>query len=201
MRPLSCKASRIEGKGRILLFLSVIITSLLTISGVFARDHGDDFGSATEVAIGIITKGILNKPGDRHYFKFTVTETATYTIVAGRGVNINGKLFNSAYQSITTDHEDRKLGNFRITITLDPDTYYLQVSAYRETETGNYSFRIFKSLDSPNGNKYEGEPRNRSRFPEHPERYRPMPLPDKTKKPPNPRGEDPEIPESHTIEN
>jgi hypothetical protein len=48
---------------------------------------------------------------------------------------------------------------------------------------------------------HEGETRHRSKFPEHPELYLPMPLPDKTNKPSKPGKEEPEIPENHTIEN
>jgi len=47
----------------------------------------------------------------------------------------------------------------------------------------------------------EGKTRNRSRFPEHPELFRPMPIPDPTKKPPKPSKDDPEVPENHTIGN
>ena len=47
----------------------------------------------------------------------------------------------------------------------------------------------------------EGATRNRSRFPEHPELFRPMPIPDPAKKPPGPSKDEPEVPENHTIEN
>lgn len=48
---------------------------------------------------------------------------------------------------------------------------------------------------------YEGETKHRSRFPEHPEQYIPMPLPDKSKRPPKQGVEKPETPESHTEDN
>ena len=47
----------------------------------------------------------------------------------------------------------------------------------------------------------EGATRNRSRFPEHPELFRPMPIHDPAKKPPRPSKDEPEVPENHTIEN
>ena len=45
----------------------------------------------------------------------------------------------------------------------------------------------------------EGPTRNRSRFPEDPDVFKPMPIPDPTKKPPKPSGDNPELPTSHVI--
>lgn len=47
----------------------------------------------------------------------------------------------------------------------------------------------------------EGITRNRSHFPEHPELFQPMPIPDPTKKLHEPSNDNPEVPESHIIKN
>ena len=45
----------------------------------------------------------------------------------------------------------------------------------------------------------EGPTRNRSRFPKDPSIFKPMPIPDPTKRPPKPSGANPELPISHII--
>jgi hypothetical protein len=65
-----------------------------------------------------------------------------------------------------------------------------------EATTGSTSETdILEKTDLPCGST-EGKTKNRSQFPQHPELYQPMPIPDPTKRPPKRSGINPEVPVS-----
>jgi len=69
-----------------------------------------------------------------------------------------------------------------------------------ENDMNEYTSTIDVFQNSGSGGDIdEGKTRNRSRFPEHPERFIPMPIPDPTNKPHKTRDDNPEVPENHTI--
>jgi hypothetical protein len=55
-----------------------LILSLTVTNATYADDHGDTFETATLVSVGSATPGVIDVQGDLDYFKFTVTQTATY---------------------------------------------------------------------------------------------------------------------------
>ncbi len=69
----------------------------------------------------------------------------------------------------------------------------------RTVEVDTSTTRVLKNTVPRYGDD-EGETRHRSRFPEHPEIFRPMPIPDPEKKPGKPSKSDPEVPTSHKME-
>ena len=73
------------------------------------------------------------------------------------------------------------------------------VKTIRTVEVDTSTTGVLKNTVSRYGDD-EGETRHRSRFPEHPELFSPMPIPDPEKKPGKPSKSDPEVPTSHKIE-
>src|SRR3990172_7440269 len=124
---------------KISLFILFCLTTLsfMRTSFTFADDHGDSFESATPIAMGSITGGIIDLPDDRDYFKFTVSQTSVYVIYTRGITDTYGELYNAAYSLLAYDYSDGEADNFRIEKELTPGTYYVMVRAYSDT-TGSY---------------------------------------------------------------
>src|SRR4030042_7103909 len=105
------------------------------------REHGNDFGTATNLNVGTIEYGAIDIPGDKDYFKFTVNQAAVYVIYTRGTMDTSGFLYDSNYAYITNDSGSGELNNFRIVRTLNPGTYYIEVSKY-SNGTGNYELHI-----------------------------------------------------------
>ena len=106
-------------------------------------DHGSSAWSATPVALGTTTAGNLSAYDDSDYFKFEVSELAKYVLYTTGLTNTYGQLFNSNYDSITTDSDSGLGGNFAIGSVLNPGTYYLKVTGENLlTSGGDYEVHI-----------------------------------------------------------
>lgn len=128
---------------KIFFISSFVIAAFAVVAGDgLADNHGDEFSSATTVALGSVTNGDVDVGGDLDYFKFTVNETATYVMYTRGYTDTHGVLYDSDYQHIETDWYDGEEDNFRIARELNPGTYYVQVSGDLSNTTGSYTFHL-----------------------------------------------------------
>ena len=81
------------------LFLAAF-TLLALVAPTRADDHGDTPATATAVAIGSVTRGIIEVPGDIDYFRFTVATTAPYVIFTRGTSSMTGVLTDATINQI-----------------------------------------------------------------------------------------------------
>jgi methionine-rich copper-binding protein CopC len=110
--------------------------------GTVTDDHGFSAWAATAVDLGSTTLGNLSASDDADYFQFTVTESAKYVLYTTSLANTQGQLFNSHYDSISTDYSSGLGDNFAIGEFLNPGTYYLKVSGESWLSGGDYEIHI-----------------------------------------------------------
>ncbi len=114
-------------------------------------DHGFSWHSATDVAPGTVTGGVLDLAGDQDYFRFTVQQPGVYVIFTrgapdGNGIvqqtNTSGSLYNASLQRLQEQAGGGEATNFRIEATLAAGTYYVRVFGNGGTATGPYRLHI-----------------------------------------------------------
>ena len=125
-------------------------------AGTMSDDHGFSPWSATPVATGSITNGVLDVSGDLDYFKFTVPSTGTYVMYTRGNTSTDGTLYDSLLQVVTTDCCSGELSNFRIERQLPAGTYFVKVSGI--SSIAGYSFH----LEGPGAGTDERRPRLQS---------------------------------------
>lgn len=132
------------GNIRIQLERMVVLLICLCVVAetLHADDHGDSFQSASSVGVGQIVSGSLEVSGDRDYFRFSVTQQATYFLFTPGNTDTTGELYDSSLQRLASNGSDGELRNFRIERLLVPGTYYVAISGFLSTATGSYQFHI-----------------------------------------------------------
>ena len=104
---------------------------------------GTSFKYAIEVGCGTHDV-IIDTKGESVYYKFTPTESRSYTINSSGDYDTYGYLYNSS-QNKLSENDDRtdNNDNFKITYTLTAgQTYYIVVKLYNTTITGNFDLVI-----------------------------------------------------------
>ncbi|MEW5977850.1 MAG: hypothetical protein AB1898_18810, partial [Acidobacteriota bacterium] len=93
--------------------------------------------------------GTLEVPGDRDYFKFTVTQQNSYAVFTRGTTDTVGELYDSNLSQLAVDPTSGESPNFRIEKILLPGTYYVLVRAPDfSTVTGSYQLHI-EGPDAP----------------------------------------------------
>lgn len=109
-------------------------------------DHGDTSESATVLVIGEMTEGELETSGDVDVFKFTVDRRGVLTVYTEGSTDTEGSVYNSDNSVEESDDDSGDGWNFKIEVTIDPGTYYVEVSGWGDS-TGQYelysSFVVF----------------------------------------------------------
>jgi len=111
-------------------------------AGTATDDHGASPWSATPIAVGSATAGVLGLTGDVDYFRFTVPARGAYAFFTTGSTNTRGTLYNDSYAFLNSGDSGGEDDNFRLTATLDPGTYYIAVQGSFRTVTGSYTLRI-----------------------------------------------------------
>src|SRR5205814_485932 len=96
-------------------------------AGTISDDHGSSPWSATPVALGSVTSGVIDTEGDLDFFKFTVTNTANYVMYTRGTANTFGILYDGSYNELCCYAEDDNSGEniyFRIVWNLAPVTSF-----------------------------------------------------------------------------
>jgi len=103
-------------------------------------DHGESPWSATPLQSTCEVDGVIEPAGDRDFFSFQVVgSTAPVVIRSEQSIDVEGRLWDGAYDFITSDRDSGDLENFRITEDLAPGTYYVEVrDDFGGDGTGNY---------------------------------------------------------------
>src|SRR5947199_103450 len=96
----------------------VFLCLLLQASPVRADDHGNTPGTATVVAVGSVTPGVLEVGGDIDYFVFTVTNAGWHYVTTRGTTDTYGRLFNSTLTQLASDDSNGEGSNFRIVVNL-----------------------------------------------------------------------------------
>ena len=100
--------------------------------------------TAKTITVESLTSGYICCPGTPQWFKFTVPQTAEYTIYTTGDKDTRGALYGSNGQRIThvDDYEPCGKVNFRIIQELQAnETYYVRVDIAK-SGTGNYQLKV-----------------------------------------------------------
>ena len=105
-------------------------------------DHGDSFLCATAASVGGTKSGEITSnltTTDHDMFILTVTTNATYEIESSGTTDVSASLLDSDGELLDSDDNGSSSSpNFKITETLAPGQYYIQVKG----ANGSYSFGV-----------------------------------------------------------
>src|SRR5438093_1204521 len=73
-------------------------------AGTVSDDHGFSPWSATPVAIGSVTIGVIDVAGNRDYFMISVDRGAPYAFYTRGVTDTHGELYDAAWNEITSDY-------------------------------------------------------------------------------------------------
>ena len=118
-----------------------------------ADDHGDTRSDATNLALGSSVQGEIEEGDDDDFFRVQVTEAGTLTVYTTGSLDTLGELQASDGSSLSSDDDNGGGNNFRIELRVDPGTYYVRVSSYRE-ELGGYS--VFSDFEADRSDTIAG---------------------------------------------
>ena len=106
-------------------------------------DHGLSAWNATAVAVGSVTNGGLDVPGDEDFFKFTVTNPGKYVIYTRGPTTTEAALYDVNYATLlSVIRLNGEQNNFRMEVVLTAGTYYLEIKGLYPNPTGNYRLHI-----------------------------------------------------------
>lgn len=100
-------------------------------------DHGDTSESATVLVIGEVTEGELETSGDVDVFEITIERRGVLTVYTEGSTDTEGSIYNSDNSFEESDDDSGDGWNFKIEVTIDPGTYYVEVSGWDDS-TGQY---------------------------------------------------------------
>jgi hypothetical protein len=120
----------------------------LVEEAVVSRDeyeNDDNFSSAREIAIGISQTHTFHTGSDTDWVKFEVRQSGRYTVTV-RGLNNlldpYIELYDAAQNSIDENDDGGESLDSRLTLSLDPGTYYLRVKCYDDEPAEPYTITI-----------------------------------------------------------
>ena len=122
-------------------------TGPYTVSAEVIPEAGTDFASARALQLGAgATAGVIESPGDAHYYSLTVSDPAYITIEArSKDLHLEGALYKpdqtATGGALDTAYVTGGLG-LRLEATLASGTSYLTVEARDGSSTGGYVVRV-----------------------------------------------------------
>ena len=122
-------------------------TGPYTVSAEVIPDAGTDFASARALKLGAgPTAGVIESPGDAHYYSLTVSDRAYITIEArSKDLHLQDTLYKPDKTAtggvLDTAYVAGGLG-YRLEATLATGTSYLTVEARDGSSTGGYIVRV-----------------------------------------------------------
>ncbi|MCZ0952873.1 MAG: leucine-rich repeat domain-containing protein [Rhodospirillaceae bacterium] len=84
----------------------------------------------------------IESAGDRDYFRFTVDAPSVVTVRSEGDTNTHGLLYDGNGTVVSDASDGGDAANFRITVTLLPGTYSIEVSGHEGTATGDYALSV-----------------------------------------------------------
>lgn len=106
-------------------------------------DHGLSAWNASQVAVGSVIPGTLDVPGDIDFFRFTVTTPGKYVIYTRGATTTEAALYDAYYSTLlSVIRLNGERNNFRMEVSLQAGSYYLEVKGLYPTPTGPYDLHI-----------------------------------------------------------
>ncbi len=124
-------------------------TILQTALGGGRDDHGDSRASATSVAVGSDTPGVLDA-ADIDWFRVEVDGPGSLEVYTSGSVDTEGRLEQAggAPVKVNDDASDRD-ANFRISAQVAAGVHYVGVRGWAPDETGGYTLHVRFTASDP----------------------------------------------------
>ena len=121
---------------------------LQTTLGGGRDDHGDSRASATPVAVGSDTPGVLDT-ADVDWFRVEVDGPGLLEVRTSGFVDTEGRLEQAGGTLVTENDDGPDQDNFRITARISAGTHYVGVRGWEPDETGSYTLHVRFSAADP----------------------------------------------------
>jgi len=122
----------------------------LLATTVTPDDHGDTIASATVISIGSNTAGQIDPAGDIDYFKFTPSQTGSYSFTTISSLDTYGYLYGALGNELNLNDDDGDGNNFMITQSLQAgQNYYVKVKMYNPYQIGSYQLSVTGTTTTP----------------------------------------------------
>ena len=110
--------------------------------GAASDDHGDDRSSATPVALGSDTRGVLTAR-DIDYFRVAVSNSGTLEAYTTGPVDTVGRLERAdGSVVISNDDGDFETFNFGFATDVSAGEYFIRVNGWSASDTGDYTLHV-----------------------------------------------------------
>ncbi len=110
-------------------------------------DDGDSPATAIPLAVGASLEGELSA-GDSDYFRVIVSNAGTLTASTTGSTDTYGFIEDSS-GSVLNENDDGGEGrNFRVSVAVEPGTYYIRVRGFDSSITGAYTLTLQMEEDS-----------------------------------------------------
>ena len=110
--------------------------------GGASDDHGDDRSSATPVALGSDTRGVLTAR-DIDYFRVAVSDSGTLEAYTTGPVDTVGRLERAdGSVVISNDDGDFETLNFGFATDVSAGEYFIRVNGWSASDTGDYTLHV-----------------------------------------------------------
>ena len=104
---------------------------------------GSSFEKAYIITSGESLPAVIDTAGEYVYFKFTATESKTYTFQSSGSYDTYGYLYNSSQSQLSSDDDSGDGSNFKITRSMSAgETVYLKVKLYSGSSTGTFTVTV-----------------------------------------------------------
>jgi uncharacterized repeat protein (TIGR02543 family) len=104
---------------------------------------GTSFEYAYDITSGDSLPAVIDTAGEYVYFKFTATESKTYTFQSSGSYDTYGYLYNSSQSQLSSNDDGAGNGNFKITRSMSAgETVYLKVKLYSSSSIGTFTVTV-----------------------------------------------------------
>ena len=101
-------------------------------------EHGDSLAEASPISSGSETSGKLSA-GDEDYFVIEMARGGTLVAYTTGDTDTYGSILDSSGSVLTSNDEAGPEGNFRVSASVNPGTYYIRVRGYGSLTAGSYT--------------------------------------------------------------
>lgn len=101
-------------------------------------DHGSTCEEATDLTIGGVLGGVLEKEQDQDFFRLNITQRGVLQLTTTGDTDTYGTLFNANCNAVNVDDDAGVDANFLIEQEVIPGTYFIATGGYAGISTGPY---------------------------------------------------------------
>ena len=104
---------------------------------------GSSFEKAYIITAGNSLPAVVDTAGEYVYFKFTATESKTYTFKSSGSVDTYGYLYNASKTQLTSNDDGNGNGNFKMTRSMSAgEVVYIGARLYSSSSTGSFTVTV-----------------------------------------------------------